>query len=42
MITGMDLDLTAVESFIAVTDLRHFGRAAAKLGVYVSTLTKRI
>ena len=42
MITGMDLDLTAVESFIAVTDSRHFGRAAAKLGVYVSTLTKRI
>jgi DNA-binding transcriptional LysR family regulator len=42
MITGMDLNLTAVESFIAVTDSRHFGRAASKLGVSVSALTKRI
>ena len=42
MIAGMDLDLTAVESFVAVTDSRHFGRAAAKLGVSVSALTKRI
>ena len=38
----MDLDLTAVESFIAVTDSRHFGRAADKLGVSASALTKRI
>ena len=38
----MDLDLAAVESFIAVTDLRHFGRAADKLGVSASALTKRI
>lgn len=38
----MDLDLTAVESFIAVTDLRHFGRAAGRLGVSASALTKRI
>lgn len=38
----MDLDLTAVESFIAVTDQRHFGRAAQTLGVTVSALTKRI
>ncbi len=38
----MDLDLTAVESFIAVTDSRHFGRAADELGVSVSALTKRI
>ncbi|UUZ58909.1 LysR family transcriptional regulator [Nocardioides sp. B-3] len=38
----MDLDLTAVESFIAVTDQRHFGRAAESLGVTVSALTKRI
>jgi DNA-binding transcriptional LysR family regulator len=38
----MDLDLTTVESFIAVTDSRHFGRAADRLGVSVSALTKRI
>ena len=38
----MDLDLTAVESFLAVTESRHFGRAAGKLGVSVSALTKRI
>jgi DNA-binding transcriptional LysR family regulator len=38
----MDLDLTAVESFIAVTDSRHFGRAADRLGVSASALTKRI
>ncbi len=38
----MDLDLTAVESFTAVTELRHFGRAAERLGVSVSALTKRI
>jgi len=38
----MDLDLTAVESFIVVTELRHFGRAADRLGVSASALTKRI
>ena len=38
----MNLDLTAVESFIAVTESRHFGRAADELGVSVSALTKRI
>jgi DNA-binding transcriptional LysR family regulator len=38
----MDLDLTAVESFIAVVDVRHFGRAAERLGVSASALTKRI
>ncbi|MFC7726580.1 LysR family transcriptional regulator [Nocardioides sp. GCM10028917] len=38
----MDLDLTAVESFIAVTDSRHFGRAADRLGISASALTKRI
>lgn len=38
----MGLDLTAVESFLAVTGLRHFGRAADQLGVSVSALTKRI
>jgi DNA-binding transcriptional LysR family regulator len=38
----VDLDLTDVESFVAVTDLRHFGRAAERLGVSASALTKRI
>ena len=38
----MDLDLTDVESFVAVTDLRHFARAADRLGVSASALTKRI
>lgn len=38
----MDLDLTTVESFIAVTDRRHFGRAARDLEISVSALTKRI
>lgn len=38
----MDLDLTAVESFVAVTEARHFGRAAQSLGVSVSALSKRI
>ena len=38
----MDLDLTAVEAFIAVTAWRHFGRAADELEVSVSALTKRI
>src|SRR5690349_2428053 len=38
----MDLDLTEVESFLAVTDVHHFGRAAAGLGISASALTKRI
>ena len=38
----MDLDLTTVESFIAVADTRHFGRAADNLGISASALTKRI
>jgi len=38
----MDLDLTAVESFLAVTEARHFRRAADGLGVSASALTKRI
>ena len=38
----MDLDLTAVESFIAVAESRHFGHAASTLGVSASALTKRI
>ena len=38
----MHLDLTAVQSFIAVADCRHFGRAAERLGISVSALTKRI
>jgi DNA-binding transcriptional LysR family regulator len=39
---GMDLDLGAVEGFVAVTAQRHFGRAAAELGISVSAVTKRI
>ena len=38
----MDLDLTSVESFVVVTEQRQFGRAAQKLGITVSALTKRI
>ncbi|MEJ7833534.1 MAG: LysR family transcriptional regulator [Nocardioides sp.] len=38
----MHLDLTAVQSFIAVADRRHFGRAAERLEISVSALTKRI
>lgn len=38
----MSLDLVAVESFVVVTEQRHFGRAAERLGVTVSALTKRI
>lgn len=39
---AVDLDLVAVESFVAVTAHRHFGRAAAELGISVSAVTKRI
>src|SRR5580765_6979196 len=38
----MDLDLVGVGSFLEVTRRRHFGRAAEKLGISVSALTKRI
>ena len=38
----VDLDLTAVESFVVLSQQRHFGRAALGLGVTVSALTKRI
>ncbi|WP_198676197.1 LysR family transcriptional regulator [Kribbella monticola] len=38
----MDLELGAVECFVAVTAQRHFGRAAAALGISVSAVTKRI
>jgi DNA-binding transcriptional LysR family regulator len=38
----MDLDLGAVQSFVAVTAHRHFGRAAAELAISVSAVTKRI
>ncbi len=38
----MDLDLTAVESFVVLNQQRHFGRAATGLGITVSALTKRI
>ena len=38
----MDLGLTAGESFIAVTDARQLGRAAGKLGISASALTKCI
>lgn len=38
----MRLDLAEVESFVEVTERRHFGHAAEKLGISVSALTKRI
>lgn len=38
----MNLDLDAVESFLVVTEHRHFGRAAQQQGVTVSALTKRV
>jgi DNA-binding transcriptional LysR family regulator len=38
----MDLELGAVQSFLAVTAHRHFGRAAAELAISVSAVTKRI
>ena len=36
------LDLAEVASFVEVTETRHFGRAAEKLGISVSALTKRV
>jgi DNA-binding transcriptional LysR family regulator len=38
----MHLDLDCVESFLALADRRHYGRAAAALHITSSTLTKRI
>jgi len=38
----VDLDLTAVETFVAVAEQRHYGRAADVLGVSVSAVTKRV
>jgi DNA-binding transcriptional LysR family regulator len=38
----VDLELGAVECFVAVTAQRHFGRAAAELEISVSAVTKRI
>ena len=38
----MDLDLIGVESFLTVVDERHFGRAAKRVKVTSSGLTKRI
>ena len=38
----MTLDLTGVECFVAVARFRHFGEAAADLGVSVSSVTKRL
>ncbi|HNJ77733.1 MAG TPA: LysR family transcriptional regulator [Marmoricola sp.] len=36
------IDLAAVECFVTVAGERHFGHAAAKLGVSVSAVTKRV
>jgi DNA-binding transcriptional LysR family regulator len=38
----MHLDLECVESFLALAEQRHYGRAAAALHITSSTLTKRI
>ena len=38
----MSLELTAVESFVALAEHRHFGHAAKALGVSVSTASKRL
>lgn len=38
----MDLDLTLAASFLVLADERHYGRAAARLNVTASALTKRI
>ena len=38
----MKLDLTGVETFVALADERHFGRTATALGVSVPTVTKRL
>lgn len=38
----MDLDLTLAASFVVLAEERHYGRAAARLNVTASALTKRI
>lgn len=38
----MEVDLTAVATFLAVVEHQHFGRAASALGVSVSAVTKRL
>jgi DNA-binding transcriptional LysR family regulator len=38
----MDLDLSCVASFLVLLDERHYGRAAAKLNLTSSALSKRI
>ncbi|MCQ4212537.1 LysR family transcriptional regulator [Streptomyces longispororuber] len=38
----MDLDLAQVRAFAAVADERHFGRAAARLGITQQALSKRV
>jgi DNA-binding transcriptional LysR family regulator len=42
MVSGMDLDLARVRAFVAVADLRHFGRAAEQLTITQQALSKRI
>lgn len=38
----VDLDLTCVHSFVVLADAQHFGRAAARLDVSASALSKRL
>ncbi|WP_428952766.1 LysR family transcriptional regulator [Streptomyces sp. cg35] len=38
----VDLDLAQVRAFAAVADERHFGRAAARLGITQQALSKRV
>ncbi|WP_126641213.1 LysR family transcriptional regulator [Embleya hyalina] len=38
----MDLDLARVRAFVAVADLRHFGRAAEQLAITQQALSKRL
>jgi hypothetical protein len=39
---AMELDLAGIVSFLALVDERHFGRAASKMNMTSSALTKRI
>jgi DNA-binding transcriptional LysR family regulator len=41
-IGGVDIDLAQVRAFAAVAELRHFGKAAAKLHLTQQALSKRI